>query len=77
MNGLLDLKNAVSSLTSEVSEVKTAVANLQSQIASLQATISAGGDNDADVEAQAKAINDQVTALNNIVNPPAAPAAGS
>lgn len=77
MQGLDDLKVAVTGLTSTVSSVKSMVSSLQSQVASLQATIAAGGDNDADVEAQAKAVADQVTALNVVVNPPSAPAAGS
>jgi len=77
MQGLDDLKTAVTNLTSVVSSVKTLVSGLQAQVASLQATIAAGGDNDADVEAQAVALKSQVDSLNAVVNPPAAPAAGS
>jgi hypothetical protein len=69
MQGLTDVQNAVASLTTIVGQVKSSVATLQAQIVSLQATIAAGGDNDADVEAQAQAINAQVASLNAIVNP--------
>lgn len=78
MQGLDDLKTDVVTLITVVGQVKTAAAALQSQIASLQATIAAGGDNDADVETQAKAVADQVTALNVMLNPTTtAPAVGS
>jgi len=77
MTGLTDLQNEVTALVSAVGGIKTLVSGLQAQIAQLQATIAAGGDNDADVEAQAQAIKAQVDTLNGIVNPPApaAPAA--
>lgn len=69
MQGLTDLQTQVTALTTAVGGIKTLVSGLQSQITSLQATIAAGGDNDADVEAQAKAIAAQVSSLNAIVNP--------
>lgn len=69
MTGLTDLQNAVTGLTTEVGLVKTAVGALNAQIVTLQATIAAGGDNDADVEAQAKAISAQVAILDGIINP--------
>lgn len=71
MQGLTDLQNEVTALATAVGGIKTLVTQLQSQISTLQATIAAGGDNDADVEAQAQAIKTQVDQLNAIVNPPA------
>lgn len=75
MQGLTDLQNNVGQLVNVVGQVKSSISALNSQIASLQATIAAGGDNDADVEAQAQAVADQVSILNGLVNPPATPAA--
>ena len=76
MQGLTDLQNSVTGLTTVVGQVKALVASLNATIASLQATIAAGGDNDAAVETQAKVIAAQVSELNGVVNPtPAAPAA--
>ena len=75
MQGLTDLQNSVTSLTTVVGQVKTLVGGLQAQIATLNATIVAGGDNDADVEAQAVALKAQVDSLNAVVNPtPVVPA---
>lgn len=70
MQGLTDLQNEVTQLVAVVGGIKTLVQGLNAQIATLQATISAGGDNDADVETQAQALKDQVDQLNAIVNPP-------
>jgi hypothetical protein len=69
LQGLTDLQNEVTALATVVGSVKTLVSGLQAQITQLQATIAAGGDNDADVEAQAVALKAQVDALNGIVNP--------
>lgn len=69
MQGLTDLQNEVTALTGAVSQIKSLVGGLQAQIATLQATIAAGGDNDAEVEAQAQAIATQVSNLNSLVNP--------
>lgn len=71
MQGLDDLKVNVASLVSKVEQVKASVADLNTKIAALNAIIAAGGDNDDEVEAQAKAIADQVAVLSGIVNPTA------
>lgn len=69
MQGLIDLQNQVTILTTVVGSIKSLVSGLQAQVTALQATIAQGGDNDADVEAQAQALGAQVAALNTLVNP--------
>lgn len=69
MTGLDDLKQAVVDLQTTVAGIKGVVSSLKDQIASLNATIAAGGDNDVDVEAQAKAIEASIADLNAVVNP--------
>lgn len=69
MQGLTDLQNDVAAIGNSIGAVRQLVLSLQVQITTLQATIAAGGDNDADVAAQAKLLEGNIADLNAIVNP--------